>query len=122
MKKNFVISAITGIIITLTLYITIIIKSGTDFELGLILAYIGIGFIGFIYSIILQRFKMFLAAKLFLFLTIISGIYFYISMPRGSDALSQLGSFLGWIVLMFISVVLPIIVELLNKLRIKMKK
>lgn len=122
MKKKFILPSITGIVITLTLFITIIIKSQTPFELGLILAYIGIGFIGFFYSVLLQRFKTFLASKLFLVFTLISGVYFYISMPKGPEGLSQLAAFLGWLLLMIASIILPLIIEIIIRLRRRIKK
>lgn len=119
MKNKLIIPASTGFTISLTLFLTIIIKSQTPLELNLFLAYVGIGIIGFGYSILLQKFKMVLGSNLFFVFSIISGAYFYISMPRGSDGLSQLAAFLGWILLIVISILLPLIIEFIIRLRKK---
>lgn len=114
MRNNkFLVPAITGLAIIFTLALTIIVKSGTPFELTLLLAYVGIGIIGFGYSALLEKIKMPLASDLFLILTIGSGIYFYMSMPEGPEGLSQFAAFLGWLLLMAISVVLSLIVGLI---------
>ena len=42
-KNNFIVSLIAGLTISLTLFLTIIIKSGTPFEWNLLLVYIGVG-------------------------------------------------------------------------------
>lgn len=118
-KNNFIVSLIAGLTISLTLFLTIIIKSGTPFEWNLLLVYIGVGIVGFGYGILLGKLKMLLAAKLFLVFTIMSGIYFYISMPKGPEALSQLGAFMGWLLLMVLSILLPIIIELIARLKKK---
>lgn len=117
MKNKFIIPIITGTFITLTLFATIIIKSQTSFELRLLLAYIGIGLIGFTYSFLLQKFKMVLASNLFFVFTIISGILFYINMPKDPEGLSQFAAFLGWILFMLISIVLPLIIEFIIRIR-----
>ncbi len=116
-RNKFLVPIITGLIITLSLFLTIIVKGGREFEWGLLLAYLGIGTFGFAYSLILRLFKMFLASNLFLILSLLSGLYFYISMPKGPEALSQLGVFLGWIILMVVSLVLPLVLELILRFR-----
>ncbi len=121
MKNKFIIAFFTGLVILLSLYLTIIVKSGTNFEVGLLLAYTGIGLLGFIYSFILQRFKKDIGAKIFLVLSFISGLYFYISMPATGEGLSQIAAFLGWLILMFFSILIPLLVEFIISF-IKRKK
>lgn len=109
-------STTTGLAISLTLYLTIIVKSGTPFELNLFLIYLGFGVVGFAYSFLLGKFKMLLASNLFLIFTVVSGMFFYISMPKGPEALSQLGAFMGWLLLIAISALLPLVMELIVRL------
>jgi len=78
MRTNkFIVPAVTGLVIVLTLVVTIIIKSGTPFELTLILVYVGVGAIVFDYSALLKKFKMNIASNLLLIFTVLSGIIFY---------------------------------------------
>lgn len=99
----------------MTLILTIIVKSGTPFKLPLLFAYVGIGAIGFVYSALFQKLEMCLGATLFLVLTILSGGYFYLSMPAGPEGLSQLAAFLGWLLLMGISGALSLVVGIIAK-------
>lgn len=59
MRTNkFIVPAVTGLVIVLTLVLTIIVKPGTPFELTLLLVYVGVGIIGFGYSVFLKKLKM----------------------------------------------------------------
>lgn len=118
MKNNkFIVPVITGLVIVLTLVLTIIVKSGTPFEAILFLVYVGIGAIGFGYSALLIKFKMDIASSLFLFLTIFSGVLFYINMPKGPELLGQLGALLGWLLLMAASIIISLVVGLIVRRR-----
>lgn len=57
-KNKFIVPVATWIVITLSLYLSIIVKSRTPFAVPLLLAYIGIGLIGFLYSLLLNVLKM----------------------------------------------------------------
>ena len=116
MKNKYSLAIINGLVITVTLIITIIVRAGTKLEIGILLSYTSIGFIGFGYSLFLHKIKMLLAAKLFLIFSIISGLLFYTSMPKGSEGLSQIGAFLGWILFMGISIIMPIVIELIYRI------
>lgn len=118
MKNNkFIVPVITGLVIVLTLVLTIIVKSGTPFEAILFLVYVGIGAIGFGYSALLIKFKMDIASSLFLFLTIFSGVLFYINMPKGPELLGQLGALLGWLLLMAASIIISLVMGLIVRRR-----
>lgn len=110
--RKYGVPIITGFVIFLTLFLTIIVKAGTPIEMNLILMYIFIGILGFGYSMLLIKFNMLRASHLFLIFTVLSGVYFYISMPMGPEALSQIAAFLGWLMLMLISLIIPLAVEL----------
>ena len=56
-NNKFIVPVITGLVIVLTLVLTIIIKSETPFEITLLLAYVVIGAIGFGYSSLLKKFN-----------------------------------------------------------------
>lgn len=120
MRNNkFIVPVITGFVIVLTLFLTVILKAGTPFEMTLLLPYTVMGLIGFGYSALLRRFKMSLASNLFLIFTVLSSIYFYISMPKGPEALSQLAAFLGWLLLMAASLIISLIIGLIIKYKNK---
>lgn len=120
MKNNkFIVPVVTGIVIILTLVLTIIVKSGTPLELTLLLVYVGVGAIGFGYSSLLKKFKMDIASNLFLIFTILSGIIFYISMSKSPELLGQLGAFLGWLLLMAASIIISLVVGLIVRWRKK---
>ena len=121
-NKRLIEPIASGATISLTLFLTIIVKSKTPFELNLVMMYLGFGVAGFAYSFLLRYFKMFLASTLFLVFTIVSGVYFYISMPKSPEVLSQLGAFMGWLLLMVISIFLPLVIELVIRLRKKKSK
>lgn len=114
-KSKIIVPILTSLTIFLTLVLTIIVKGENDFESKLILVYFVIGLIAMAYSWLLQKFKMNLASNLFLFFSFLSGIYFYISMPRGPEGLSQLAAFLSWIMLMIGSLVITLFVGLILK-------
>lgn len=112
MKTNkLLIPLLTGLVILVTLYVTVVIRGETPFEMPMIISYPVMGLIGAVYSYILLRYKMKIGAYLFLLFTIISGIAFYLSMPRSVDLLIQMGAILGWFMLMGVSFVLPLVVE-----------
>lgn len=112
MKTNkLLIPLLTGLVIVVTLYVTVVIRGETPFEMPMIISYPVMGLIGAVYSYILLRYKMKIGAYLFLLFTIISGIAFYLSMPRSVDLLIQMGAILGWFMLMGVSFVLPLVVE-----------
>lgn len=120
MKNNkFIVPVVTGLVIVLTLILTVIIKSGTPLELTLLLVYVGVGAIGFGYSALLKKFKMDIASNLFLILTILSGIIFYINMPKGPELMSQFAAFLGWLLLMAASIIISLVVGLIVRWRKK---
>ncbi len=107
--KNFAIPGATGLVIVLSLVLSIIIKSGAEFKIPLLLAYLLIGLVGFGYSALLEKFKARLPALLFLCFSFLSGLYFFITMSKGPEGLSQLAAFLGWMMLMAVSFVLSLI-------------
>lgn len=114
MRNNkFIVPVITGLAIVLTLVLTVIVKSGTPFEITLLLAYVVIGAIGFGYSSLLKKFKMDIASNLFLGFTILSGVIFYFSIPEGPELLGQLAAFLGWLLLMAASIIISLIIGLI---------
>lgn len=120
MKNNkFIVPVVTGLVIVLTLVLTIIIKSGTPFELTLLLVYVGVGAIGFGYSALLKKFKMNIASNLFLIFTVLSGIIFYFSMSKGPELLGQFAAFLGWLLLMAASIIISLVVGLIVRWRKK---
>lgn len=120
MRNNkFIVPVITGLVIVLTLILTIIIKAGTPFEITLLLVYVGVGAIGFGCSALLKKFKTNIASTLFLILTVLSGIVFYFSMPEGPELLGQLGAFLGWLLLMAASIIISLVVGLIVRWRKK---
>lgn len=113
MRNNkFIVPVITGLVIVLTLVLTVIVKSGTPFEITLLLAYAVIGAIGFGYSSLLKKFKMDIASNLFLIFTILSGVILYFNMPEGPELLGQLAAFLGWLLLMAASIIISLIIGL----------
>ena len=112
-KNKFIVPVATWIVITLSLYLSIIVKSRTPFSVPLLLAYVGIGLIGFLYSLLLRVLKMSLGSTVFFFLSLASGFYLFFSMPKGSDGLSELAAFLGWLVLMGGSIVLSLIIGII---------
>ena len=74
-KSKIITPIITGLVIASSLFLTIIVKLKTEFQWNLLLLYIGVGFVLFIYSFLLQRFKMFLASNLLLFFALASSVY-----------------------------------------------
>lgn len=116
-KNKFIVPIATWIVITLSLYLSIIVKSRTPFAVPLLLAYIGIGLIGFLYSLLLRVLKMPLGSTVFFFLSLASGLYLFFGMPKGSDGLSELATFLGWLVLMGGSIVVALIIGLIQRFR-----
>ena len=118
-NKKIIVPVVTGLVIVLTLVLTIIVKPGTPFELTLLLVYVGVGIIGFGYSVFLKKLKMSLASNLFLIFTILSGVYFYISMPKGPELMSQFAAFLGWLLFMAASIIISLVVGLIVRRRKK---
>ncbi len=116
-NNKFIVPVATWIVITLSLYLSIIVKSRTPFAVPLLLAYIGIGLIGFLYSLLLNFLKMPLGSIVFFFLSFASGLYLFFGMPKGSDGLSELAAFLGWLVLMGGSIVVALIIGLIQRFR-----
>lgn len=56
MRTNkFIVPAVTGLVIVLTLVLTIIVKSGTPFELTLLLVYVGVGIITLLIITLLDK-------------------------------------------------------------------
>lgn len=121
-KSKIITPIITGLVIASSLFLTIIVKLKTEFQWNLLLLYIGAGFVLFIYSFLLQRFKMFLASNLLLFFALASSVYLFVAMPIESVGFDQLAVFIGWIFLTVASIALPPIIELAIRARKKAKK
>lgn len=113
MKKRSLIKALTGgLIITASLLASIIYKGKTGFEMGLLLAYLGLGLLGFIYVYLLERLRLGAASSIFLGLSLLAGLYLYFKMPNSPEVFSQLSVFLGWLLLMGLGLVSSLVVGL----------
>ncbi len=117
MKKHnlWLIPLLTLLTISLSLWLTIYVKIAQETDLIYSLRYLLVGVIGFIFSWILMRFNQALAAKVFLGLSLLSGLILYIMMPPVVDGFGQLGALVMWMFAMGGSIIITIIIVLYNK-------
>ncbi|NLW15315.1 MAG: hypothetical protein GX038_03545 [Erysipelothrix sp.] len=110
-NKRFLIPLLTGSVIALSLYYAILVKRDSAEDLNIGLRYVAVGFVGFIYSYVLGIFNMNRTAKIFLVLSIVSGLYLYFAMPLQPGGFLDLGVILTWLMLMGASIILPLLGE-----------
>jgi hypothetical protein len=101
MKKNisWVKAGLTGLVVFLSLYISIIIKLQVDFKWSLMFAYALIGLLIAALSLLLSNLKIKYGPDILFALTIGAGIFLYTGMPKSSDGFSDLAVFVGWFML-----------------------
>ncbi len=122
LSKSNIVSLVTGLCVFLTLYLSIIVKLNNDFDIKLVLAYLLISLFVSIVSLSLSKFKIKYAAEILLIVTIIAGLYLYISMPNTADGFSQLAVGLGWFMLMGISIAVLLVYLMITLLLRQYKK
>lgn len=109
MKKKYLKAFLTGLIVVLSLTFSIIIKQDVPFDLQLFIIYILIGIFVFVVSIVFSKLNIRYATNVLLLMSIISGLYLYIMMPKGSDGLSQLSVGLAWFMMMGTTILITFI-------------
>ena len=113
-NKNTLIKAgLSGFVVCLSLYLSIIYKSGSAFDIKLIAAYLLIAFVIFAYSWSLGSLKIKYGPEILLVSSIILGIYLYMGMSRGGDGFSELAVGLGWFIFMGATVLTLLIYALI---------
>ena len=118
-KSKLIVPLLTWLVISLSLLLSIFIKLNRPVELKIASRYLLAGFIGFLFSFLLRVFNLYKGSILFLILSILSGVYFYISMPLNSEEFGQLGALLSWLILMVASIVITLTYELIRYIKMR---
>ncbi len=107
--QSLFIASLSAIIIFLSLYLSIIVKAKVDFEFGLLVAYGIISLIGFALSMFMSLSKVRTIPFLFLFASLLAGIFLYVQMPTNQDSINKLGATVGWMLIMGIAIIICLV-------------
>lgn len=118
-KSKVIVPLLTWLVISLSLLLSIFIKLNRPVELKIASRYLLTGFIGFLFSYLLRVFNLYKGSNLFLILSIMSGIYLYITMPLSPEEFGQLGALLSWLILMIASIVITLTYALIRYIKMR---
>lgn len=115
--KKIRLSLALGFFTTLSLTYAIILKKHINLDFDTVIRYAFVGILVFLYSMLLNYFKLHLAHLLFMVTLILSNLYLILFMPIVSEGFNDLGMILTWMILNVTGITFGLLLQLIKYIK-----